>query len=534
MARASNPRGTTAMWVRDHLDGLWSDEDFVAWYPRDGRPGLSPAQLATVSVLQFLLNLSDRQAAEAVRCRIDFKYALDLDLDDPGFHHSVLTDFRDRLAEDDRADRLLGLALERMKAAGLVRERGRQRTDSTNVLAAVRDLTRLELITEAIRATLEELAREDPSVLDALVDEQWAKRYGRPVRLVSQPSRPVGRLKDAGQDAFALLTLLRGRARGRHAEGLRQIFLQNFVPDSRGAVRPRSDDDGFPPRRLRIVSPYDLEARWGCRGDKRWTGYLIHTTETCDDDTINLVTDVATTCASRNDSTALSGVHDRLEQRKLLPAEHLVDSGYTSVVGMHQAARRTITLIGPLHTNNSWQHRTQPGFSRDAFTIDYDRRQVTCPNGKTSGDWIEPPAQAPYLVVKFDRRLCDPCADRSRCTRSKEGRSVTFLPRDLHKLQASNRQDQQDSAWLRTYGSRSGVEGTINEFVNAHRARDCRYRGLAKTHVQHVLTAIAVNVERLHAHHAPAARRKRPITAFQQYLINRELPIPRWWRQGAA
>ena len=89
-ARASNPGGTTAMWVRDRLDGLWRDEDFLAWYPRDGRPGLSPAQLATVSVLQFLLDLSDRGAAEAVRCRIDFKYALGLDLDDPGFHHSVL------------------------------------------------------------------------------------------------------------------------------------------------------------------------------------------------------------------------------------------------------------------------------------------------------------------------------------------------------------------------------------------------------------------------------------------------------------
>ncbi|MDT0382666.1 transposase [Streptomyces sp. DSM 42041] len=96
MARASNPSGTTAMWVRDRLDWLWDDRDFASWYPRDGRPGLSPAQLATVSVLQFLLNLSDRQAAEAVRCRIDFKYALALELDDPGFHHSVLTDFRDR------------------------------------------------------------------------------------------------------------------------------------------------------------------------------------------------------------------------------------------------------------------------------------------------------------------------------------------------------------------------------------------------------------------------------------------------------
>ncbi len=113
------------MWVRDRLDGLWCDEDFVGWYPRDGRPGLSPAQLATVCVLQFLLDLSDRQAAEAVRCRIDFKYALAMELDDPGFHHSVLSDFRERLTRDDRADRLLDLALDRLRQSGLVRERTR-------------------------------------------------------------------------------------------------------------------------------------------------------------------------------------------------------------------------------------------------------------------------------------------------------------------------------------------------------------------------------------------------------------------------
>lgn len=171
VARASNPGGTTAMWVRDRLDGLWRDEDFTAWYPRDGRPGLSPAQLATVSVLQFLCNLSDRQAAEAVRCRIDFKYALALPLDDPGFHHSVLSDFRDRLADGGRADLLLDLALRRLREAGLVKERGRQRNDSTHIVAAVRDLTRLELVTEAIRAALEELARTAPQELAGLVTE---------------------------------------------------------------------------------------------------------------------------------------------------------------------------------------------------------------------------------------------------------------------------------------------------------------------------------------------------------------------------
>ncbi|WP_334029449.1 transposase [Nocardia terpenica] len=198
VARASNPRGTTAMWIRDRLESLWDDEDFADWYPRDGRPGLSPAQLATVSVLQFLLELSDRQAAEAVRCRIDFKYALAMELDDPGFHHSVLAEFRERLTRDGRADRLLDLALARLKDAGLVRERTTQRTDSTHVLAAVRDLNRLELVTEAMRAALEELARVAPHALAGVVDQEWGRRYGRPVRLGKNPTRPKTRILATG------------------------------------------------------------------------------------------------------------------------------------------------------------------------------------------------------------------------------------------------------------------------------------------------------------------------------------------------
>jgi transposase len=157
------------MWVRDRLGGLRDDEDFAGWYPRDGRPEISPTQLATVSVLQFLLDLSGRDAAEAVRCRIDFEYALGLDLVDPGFHHGVLGDFRDRLLEDGWADRLLDLALARLKEAGLVRERTTWRTDSTHVLAAVRDLTRLELVTEAVRAALEELARTRRELVKSFV-----------------------------------------------------------------------------------------------------------------------------------------------------------------------------------------------------------------------------------------------------------------------------------------------------------------------------------------------------------------------------
>ncbi|WP_435864054.1 transposase [Streptomyces mirabilis] len=93
MARASNPRGTAAMWVRDRLEELFTDEHFADWYPVYGRRGLSPARLAMVSVLQYAENLTDRQVAEAVRCRLDWKYCLGLELDDSGFDYSVLSEF---------------------------------------------------------------------------------------------------------------------------------------------------------------------------------------------------------------------------------------------------------------------------------------------------------------------------------------------------------------------------------------------------------------------------------------------------------
>ena len=266
------------------------------------------------------------------------------------------------------------------------------------------------------------------------------------------------------------------------------------------------------------------------RGYTRWPGYLIHVTETCDDGAVNLVTDVATTVATIKDSEALGDIHSRLGQRGLLPAEHLVDGGYATLGQLHAAHRQQIALIGPIGNNSSWQKRANTGFARTDFTIDFDKHQVTCPQGKISGNWLETesPGQPPTVIVKFNERQCDPCPSCASCTRSREGRSVNFPPRHLHELQQGNREHQDHPHWLRAYGSRSGVEGTVAEFVGGHGARRCRYHGLAKTHVQHVLTAVAVNIERLHNHARPD-HRDRQTTALQQYLITRELPIPRWW-----
>lgn len=547
IARASNPGGTTAIWVRDRLDGLWRDEDFADWHPRDGPPGLSPAQLATVCVLQFLLGLSDRQAAEAVRCRIDFKYAMAMELDDPGFHHSVLADFRDRLTEDGRADRLLDLALARLKEAGLVRERTTQRTDSTHVLAAVRDLTRLELITEAVRAALEEVASTSPHLLDGLIDEDWGLRYGRPVRLGKNPTKPKTRILAAGDDGVRLLEHLyrhgAHRTSGPRVQALRQIMVQNYHREATGRLSWRTAEEeggpGLPSSSRAIVPPYDISARYARHGHIiSWKGFAAHLTETCASDGPNVITDVATTASTTHDSQVLPGIHTRLSRRGLLPDEHLVDAGYTSLPHLEQAAREHhVTVSGPLKSNPTHQHRRGEGFARDDFHIDFDRQQVTCPQGQVSAGWHGPyptssPTAAPLIVARFTKSQCRPCPARAQCTSTADSaRTVVFPPRELRDLQLRVRAEQQTPEWKARYAVRSGVEGTVNEFAHGHGMRRCRYRGQSKAHVQHVLTAIAINIERLSTlpptEKAPPSRRP---TAFQSYLDRCGIPRPKSWR----
>src|SRR5438445_2664459 len=186
LARTVHPRGTDEMRVRDALGPLFTDADFITgelagMYPDLGQPGLSPALLLMVTILQFRHNLCDREAVVAVADRISWKYALSRELEDPGFHYSVLSELRSRLASHDRADAVFSLMLERLKEAGLVKAGGRQRTDSSHVIACVRRLNRIETVGESLRAALEEIAAVAPGFVLPLLKEGWDQRYGRKV-----------------------------------------------------------------------------------------------------------------------------------------------------------------------------------------------------------------------------------------------------------------------------------------------------------------------------------------------------------------
>ena len=165
VARAAFPKGNAYLRLADALGPIFHNPDFADLYSTVGQPAEDPAQLALVTLFQFAEGLTDRQAADAVRARIDWKYALALPLDDDGFDASVLVEFRARLLVGSAEQRLFEMVLTCLKEQGFVKARGKQRTDSTHVLAAIHVLNRLECVGETLRHTLNVLATAAPAWL---------------------------------------------------------------------------------------------------------------------------------------------------------------------------------------------------------------------------------------------------------------------------------------------------------------------------------------------------------------------------------
>jgi transposase len=545
--RGARPR-PLAVLIRDRLGQWLEDDQFAAAFGVRGRPGWSPSRLALVTVLQRAENLTDRQAAEAVRTRLDWQYLLGLPLDDPGVDHSVLAEFRARLVEAGLEHLVLDALLARLSADGLVKAGGRQRSDSTHVHAAVAALNRLELVGESVRAALEALAAAHPAWLEQRICvADFTRRYGTPMTAWRPPPSAAKRDELAiayARDGYALLEAVYDPqapvwlAELPPVDTLRQVLLQNYTRTTahhgREVITRREkapDGDGLPPGHLRIASPYDTHARWAAKRDTFWLGYKLHITETCDDPPActcppadaatdddppgrrhdrgcehlvfpNLITDVATTDATVTDNQMTEPIHDALTARNLKPGRHYLDSGYLSAA-LVVAARthRGITLIGPLLADTSTQARAGNGYARADFTIDYDTRTVTCPQGKTSQTWTPCTQRGQTAAVAtFSTTDCGPCPTRGQCTTSnKKRRQLTLLPRDLAEAQTAARTAENTISFHTDYARRAGVEGTMNQAAS-HGARRARYRGLPKTQLEHVYMATALNLIRLHAY----------------------------------
>jgi transposase len=533
-----------AVLIRDRLGEWLRDEQFAVAFGTRGKPGWSPSRLALVTVLQRAENLTDRQAAGAVRTRIDWKYLLGLALEDPGFDHTVLAEFRGRVAGAGLEQVALDALLARLAAEGLVKGGGKQRTDSTHVVAAVAALTRLELAGESVRAALEALAAAHPDwVAQRICVPDSARRYGTPMTSWRPPASQSGQGELAiayARDGYALLEAVYHRSSPGWlrelpaVDVLRRVLLQNYTrtiaEDGREVIRRREkqpEGDGLPPGHARIASPYDTDARWGVKREEFWLGYKLHITETCDDPPPcacrpaaagtrgpehgtgcahmvfpNLITNVATTDATVTDNQMTEPVQDALAGRTLAPGRHYADSGYLSAALVVSAlATWGIALIGPLLADTSAQARAGNGYARADFAVDYDTKTVTCPQGKTASSWTPCTLKGQAAaVVTFSPGDCGPCPARPQCTTSsRKRRQITILPRDLAQAQAAARAAGTTISFQADYARRAGVEGTIHQ-ATSHGARRARYRGLPKTRLDHVYMACALNLLRLQAY----------------------------------
>ncbi len=518
VARSVFPKGCLAMNVRDQLGPLCEDEVFRPAFGVRGRPGISPGQLVLVCVLQFAENLTDRQAVHAVRSRIDWKYLLGMELSDPGFDFTVLTGFRDRLLAHGLEETILDLLLQRLMKLGLVVAQGKQRTDSTHVLAAVRDLNRLEFVGETLRAALEALAVAAPQWLRGWMDPGWQKRYGARAdayRLPRAEGERAELARQIGADGYLLLEAAFAATAPLWlrdipaVDVLRAVWLQQYqrvVADGAHEVTWRRKGE-LPPSGARITSPYDIDSRYGMKRGSGWDGYKVHFSETCDApeevSRPHLITSVVTTDATVNDAVVVEQIHTRLDSRGLLPSEHFLDAGYTSAeLLVETRAGSGITVIGPVRPDTTSQAVRAAGFGKTAFAIDWRAKKAICPRGAASKYWTEgiDHNQRSAIRIRFATDTCAPCPVRSQCTRSTQyGRQLTVRPQDQNDQLDQVRSEQSTKEWKQRYAVRAGVEGTIHQAVAATGARRTRYIGLAKTHLAHVFAAAAVNLIRLDA-----------------------------------
>jgi len=519
VAHAAFPKGHPYLTFRDVLGTVFQDEDFSALFPAWGQPGLPPWRLALVTILQFRENLADRQAAEAVRARIDWKYLLSLELTDPGFDFSVLSEFRDRLLAGSAEELLLDTLLERCRALGLLKARGQQRTDSTHVLAAIRVLNRLELVAETLRAALNAVATVAPDWLQAVTPLAWYERYSRRIEESRLPKDAAAREAYAhmvGEDGFQFLDALEAPEAPQEARELPVIATLRWTwqrhydrtadatagagGDPARRARFKADRE-LPPATAGIESPYDTDARYRHKRDTQWTGYMVHVSETCEPTTPHLLTHVHTTPATVHEAQCTTPIQQALVDKGVPPRDHLVDAAYMSAELLVQSRdEQGILLRGPTRPSQGWQMQVAGAYTPDQFAVDWERQQVRCPQGKEAARWQEyvKPDGQPYIIASFRRQDCQACPARPLCTQAQQqGRRLRLPPQEQFEALAAARAWYASEEGIERYKQRAGVEGTLSQGVRAFGLRRTRYRGLPKTHMQHVAIAAAINADRI-------------------------------------
>ena len=467
----------------------------------NGRPPIDPVLLCGVTVLQFMEKVADRRASDQVVYHLGWKYALDLELDDDGFHSTVLVYFRDRL-EEKKAERLIfdGM-VDLLIELGLVKRKGKQRLDSTHIVGYVKAMSWMECAIETLSLALEDLERE---VGQNKRPEFWGRLWEFYVEsnLDWQLSKTeqANRHRQCGQDIRELLEWI-DRTDPKLAEReavklLRRVFGEQFE-----VVEGKLDLNTQRPSRA-VQNPHDPDAHYADKKTKQWTGYKVHVAETVDPEVPikekgepaeHFITEMFTTEAAQDEMAGLTEVLKREQQHhEITPEAMYTDAGYVTENTLTQAEQNGHELLGPTRPN---PHKGP--YNTDAFQVDVDKRQAICPQGKLSTQCSR--IKDSYMGTEYYRiewgNQCDSCPVQKQCTRSKGGRR-TLVVGLRHDLVQQRRKEMTQAGFSKSMHPRNGIEGTHSELVRGHAMRRTKYRGLSRVGLSHYFMGAACNVKR--------------------------------------
>ena len=423
--------------------------------------------------------------------------------------------------------------IEQCRERGWIKARGKQRTDSTHVLAAVRTLRRLECVGETMRHALNVLSEVAPEWLLEHMDPAWAERYEKrfsDFRLPKDEKKRTELAETIGADGRRLFEQVCAESglpwlRELEAiETLRRVWMQHYHASEQGT--PWRADGELPPSALLITSPYDTQARYSRKKSTAWTGYKVHFTETCEADAPHLIVEVTPTSATLADGDIVGQLHAHLDEQQMLPAQHLMDMGYVDAEVLAESqSRHQVDIVGPVMPDTSWASKEAGRFDHRQFHLDWQTHQVLCPAGHTSRDWGHIPDRhgKPSLRVRFPLRLCRSCPLHAQCT--PVAAKVLILRPDeasYHALDLA-RIRQETPEFRKLYAKRAGIEGTVAQAVRTCGMRQARYIGSKKLRLQAFFTATAMNVLRAVQWLAGERPASTPVSRFARLVASAKL-----------
>lgn len=468
--------------------------------PDRGRPAENPVRMLAVSLLQFCERLPDRQAAEACQFDIRWKLALHMKLEDPAFHPTLLTKFRNRLLEHSLERLAFDVCLDMLVEKRWIRRGNSQRLDSTHVHGLIAGMSRLDCARISLKKAL--IALEGAPYPAESWNAMWEEYVLGKIDFKSSLETLKKKTREVGLAIAEVLDFFRNSPEMEFPEMklLVRVFNENYELDEVGSWRqkPKSQPGA-------VQNPHDPEAKWCTKSttkDKSWIGYKVQVGETVsekahpkNEPTSNFITAIVTQTATGSDESGMEMVLGQLDENDLGRPERLyVDGAYVSGEKLAEAEKNGCELRGPAPPPGGRQELTS-----DHFKVDIEGRRATCPAGHASTNCSRLAEESTGNVsyrIEWNQALCRECPCAPKCI-GKNQNHRTLAVREFHMHLQKRRDEMTTWEFKEEMHRRNGIEGTQSELVRGYGMRKARYRGLAHVRMQNYFIGTACNVKRL-------------------------------------